>query len=102
MAKLLDAATSTVTGSSVPRASGLTSVFAYGSTSSGSGSATIPVEVSNDGVYWVVAGTFSLTLATTITTGTNTDGFTINGGWQYIRARVTAISGTGAAVTVTV
>lgn len=102
MAKLLDAATATGAGSSVQRATGLTSVFAYGTTSSGAGAATINIEVSNDGTYWVVAGTISLVLATTVTTGTNTDGFNINAAWPYVRGNVTAISGTDAAVTVTI
>lgn len=101
MAKLLNAATATGAGAPVSRSQGsITSVFAWGTTSSGAGAATVNVEVSNDGAYWVVAGTFSLTLATTVTTGTNTDGFNINASWKYIRANVTAISGTGAAVTV--
>jgi len=78
------------------------SIMGYGTTSAGAGAATINIEVSNDGVAWVVAGTLSLTLATTITTTTNTDGFTLDAGWPLIRANVTAISGTDAAVTVTI
>lgn len=102
MAKLIDAATVTGAGSKIGRKPGLTSVLGYGTTASGAGAATINIEVSNEGTQWVVAGTLTLTLATTVTTGTNTDGFNINAGWSFIRANVTAISGTGAAVTVTV
>lgn len=102
MAKLLDAATVTGAGSTIGLKPGPHSILGYGTTSGGSGSATINIEVSNDGNQWVVAGTISLTLATTVTTTTNTDGFSINAGWSFIRANVTAISGTGAAVTVTI
>lgn len=100
MGKLVNAVTTTGAGGPVSRAPGVSSVLAWGTTSSGAGAATIAVEVSNDGTNWVVAGTIVLVLATTVTTGTNTDGFTINAGWAYIRANVTAISGTDAAVTV--
>lgn len=102
MPKLLDAATTTGAGGVVTRAPGHTSVLASGTTSAGAGAATINIEVSNAGTEWVVAGTLTLVLATTITTTTNTDGFNINAGWRYIRANVTAISGTNAAVTVTI
>ncbi len=99
---LLNAATATGAGTAYELGRGIHSVFAWGKTSSGAGAATINIEVSNDGTYWVVAGTFSLTLATTVTTGTNTDGFNINAGWKLVRANCTAISGTGAQVTVTI
>lgn len=100
--KLLDAVTTTGAGSSKARQNPLSSVLGWGTTTAGAGSATVAIEVSNDGTNWVVAGTLSLTLATTVTTTTNTDGFNINADWAYIRANVTAISGTGAAVTVSI
>lgn len=74
---------------------------AMGTTSSGSGSATIiieasdkatPVETSN--VDWTTLGTITLTLGTTQTN----DGFVSDASWRWIRARVSAISGTGATV----
>lgn len=70
---------------------------AYGSTSSGSGAATILIEVSLTGEtnHWITLGTISLTLGTTVTT----DGFASDAPWKYCRARVSAISGTGASVT---
>lgn len=102
MAKLLDSATVTGAGSAIGLKPGLNSILGYGTTTNGAGSATINIEVSNEGNQWVVAGTISLTLATTVTTTTNTGGFTINAGWKFVRANVTAISGTGAAVTVTI
>ena len=70
-------------------------IQASGSTTAGSGSATIVIEVSNDDTNWITAGTITLTLGTTSTT----DGFTTDAPWKYIRARVTALSGTGASVT---
>lgn len=66
----------------------------FGSTSSGAGSATIDVEVSNDNTNWITQGTITLTLATTV----SDDGFTTDAPWKYVRGNVTAISGTGAKV----
>lgn len=68
---------------------------ASGTTSSGTGSVTVNVEVSNDLSNWIVLGTISLSLSTT----SATDGFTAEGPWTWVRGNVTAISGTGAAVT---
>lgn len=65
----------------------------------GAVTATVTIEVSNDGVYTVetVAGTITLSGTTS-----NSDGFVMqNAPWKYVRANVTAISGTGATVTVT-
>lgn len=101
MAKLLDAATTTGAGGVIERAGGQSSIFGYGTTASGSGSATVAIEVSNDATYWKTSGTLTLTLATTVTTDTNTDTHLIDAAWKYVRANVLSISGTGAAVTVT-
>ena len=68
---------------------------ASGTTSSGSGAATILIEVSNDETNWLTLGTITLTLGTSSTT----DGFTSDAPWAFVRARVSAISGTDAAVT---
>lgn len=68
---------------------------AFGTTSSGSGAATIIVEVSLDGDNWMTLGTISLTLGTSSTS----DGFAAAEKWDQVRGRVSAISGTGAAVT---
>jgi len=101
MATLISAATATGAGSAIQREPGYTSFLGHGTTTAGAGAATINIEVAqtSDGP-WLVAGTITLVLATTITTTTNTDGFNINAGWRFMRANVTAISGTGAAVTV--
>lgn len=62
----------------------------------GAVTATVIVEGSNDGVNF-------LTLATITLSGTTSasDGFSSTANWPCVRARLTAISGTGAAVTVT-
>lgn len=72
------------------------SAMARGQTTAGSGAATINIEVSNDGVNWLVAFTISLTLGT----ATTADGQGLVYRWEWVRANVTAISGTGASVDV--
>jgi len=74
-----------------------------GTTSSGSGSASIVIEASNKAlpvegtnVDWTTLGTITLTLGTTQTN----DGFVSSASWRWVRARVSAISGTGATVNV--
>jgi len=67
---------------------------ADGTTSSGAGSATVKVQVSNDNSNWIDLGTITLTLATT----SSSDGFSSDAPWRYVRGNVTAISGTGASV----
>jgi len=62
---------------------------------SGTVTATIVIECSNDGLYWC-----STPLGTIVLSGTtfNSDGFITQAPWKYVRAKVTAISGTSAAV----
>ena len=67
---------------------------AIGKTTSGSGAVAVAVEVSNDNTNWIVMGTISLTLGTTLAT----DGFVSIASWSYVRGNVTSISGTGATV----
>lgn len=75
---------------------------AAGTTTAGAGAATIKIQGSNvvsptgDG-DWVDLGTITLTLSTT----RSGDGFASDAAWLAVRSNVTAISGTGAAVTVT-
>jgi hypothetical protein len=61
----------------------------------GAVTATIVVEVSNDGVNAIstALGTISLSGTTT-----SSDGFTTDAPWKYVRARITALTGTGATV----
>lgn len=72
-----------------------------GTTSSGAGSASIVIEASDKAIPvdssngdWTTLGTITLTLGTTQTN----DGFVSYASWRWVRARVSAISGTGAAV----
>jgi hypothetical protein len=69
---------------------------AKGTTSAGAGAATIKIQVSNDNSNWLDLGVISLTLGTSATS----DGFASDAPWFYVRANVTAISGTDASVTV--
>jgi formylmethanofuran dehydrogenase subunit C len=66
-------------------------------TGTGAVSATIVVEGSNTGQTgeYISLGTITLTGTTKAT-----DGFASNAKWTYVRARVTAATGTGAAVSV--
>lgn len=104
--KLLDAVTSTVTGPTV-HVSGVTSLggnypqhtarsFQSYIAGTGAVTATVLVEGSNDEVGWILMQTHTLS-------GTTTDvaGVPSSAQWEWVRARLTAISGTGAAVTVT-
>jgi hypothetical protein len=69
---------------------------ASGTTTAGAGAATVKIQVSNDGANWLDLGTISLTLSTT----SSSDGFAAEAPWQFVRANITAISGTGASVNV--
>jgi hypothetical protein len=69
---------------------------AVGSTTAGTGSGVVVIEVSNDGATFLSAGTITLTLGTTATT----DGFALAAPWAYVRANCTSVSGTGAKVKV--
>ena len=94
---ILKDATTTVTGAwmfkDAPQAS-------YQAVVEGTGAvtATVVIEASNDGINALstVLGTITLSGTTT-----SSDGFQTSAPWKYIRARVTAISGTGASVDVT-
>lgn len=103
---MLDAAIATGVSAAVPLKRGndesKATFHAYGTTSAGSGSATIVIEVSNEAspstaataVDWITAGTITLTLGTTQVD----DGFSMNAAWRWVRARLSAISGTDATV----
>lgn len=68
---------------------------AVGTTTAGAGAATVLVQGSLDDTNWLTLGTISLTLGTTATS----DGFATDAPWTYIRGNCSAISGTGATVT---
>lgn len=94
-ATLLNAATATGAGSFANGASGTKTYHASGSTSSGTGAATIIVQGSHTGVSWDTIGAISLTLGTSATS----DGFTSDDRYTIVRGNVSALSGTGATVT---
>lgn len=95
---MLTNATAAGAGESMSVGSDIKSFQAIGSTSAGSGAVSVDIEVSNNGVNWIVMGTISLTLGTAETT----DGFVGLSGWRSIRANVKSISGTDAKVSVIV
>lgn len=92
---MLSAATGTGAGSAVtPTYQGVKTFQAVGSTSAGAGSVSVAVQCSVDGTNWVTLGTITLTLSSTA----SSDAFTSNDRCRQVRGNVTAISGTGAAV----
>jgi len=70
---------------------------AHGTTSAGAGAATVVVQGSNSGLSWSTLGTITLVLSTTDSSGS----FTSSDRYQWLRANVTSISGTGATVSIT-
>lgn len=89
-----------VTGSSeIKRVRTIQKTFqARGRTTAGAGSATVIIEASDfdspSTGDWVTLATITLTLSTT----NSSDGFTSDAPWKYVRARLSAISGTGAVI----
>ena len=94
MAKLIDAQTTTGAGQAI-NLSGDAHTFQATVTGTGAVSATVLVQCSNDGINWLTLGTSTLSGAVSAT-----DGFATAAPWSFVRGNVTAISGTGAAVTV--
>jgi len=94
--KLLDAVLVPVTGESHAPVDAKRTFQATGFTTAGAGSVTIVIEASNDNVNFLTLATITLVLGVAVTT----DGTASDAAWRYVRARVTAISGTGAQTTV--
>jgi hypothetical protein len=94
--KLLDGAIATGTGEEHGPNTADRTFQASGTTSAGAGSAVVTIQFSNDKVNWINGTTITLTLGTTSTT----DGFVSDAPWRYVRANLTTITGTNAAVTV--
>lgn len=92
---LLTAATATGAGEG-KRAVSANRTYQASATATGALTADVDIEVSNDNVNWLVLGTISLA-----DDDAASDGFASDAAWTYTRANVTAITGTGAAVTVT-
>ncbi len=94
--QLLNNATTTGPGLTVPiRSSTMAYIYksfqAVGIMSTGAGSSTIKIEVSNDGINFVTLGTIGLTLSTTAAT----DGFACSVTWAFVRANISAITANG-------
>jgi hypothetical protein len=96
--KILKNVTSTGAGSSYHLWGSKHTFQLFGTTSAGSGSAIVNVEVSNNNSNWEVAGTITLTLGTSSTS----DGFAKNAAWRWVRGNVTTLSGTNATVSLIV
>jgi hypothetical protein len=62
----------------------------------GAVTATVVIQVSNDGTNYLTLGTITLSGITT-----STDGFASSAAWEHVRASLSAISGTSATVNVT-
>lgn len=93
---MLSAVTATGAGAAVSGVSSYKTFQAKGATTAGAGAATVVVQGSNDdGASWDTVGTISLTLSTTSTS----DSFTDTSRYGSYRGNVTALSGTGANVT---
>lgn len=99
---MMTAVTSAPTTGSTLRPKSINRTFqAFGSTSAGAGTATVIIEGSNHldptAHDWATLATFSLSFSNT---SEGTEGVSSSAAWRYVRARLTAISGTDAAVTV--
>ena len=92
--KLLNNASSPLTGPSVGAGNGRYSTVQATVAGTGSVAATVVIEVSNIEEDWLPAGTITLSGS-----GRDTDGFVIQASWANFRARLVSISGTNAAVT---
>lgn len=90
--ELLRAAATTVDGSAfaMPPAPGTIQASISGT---GAVSATVAVDVRNDGAQWITIETLALSGTTSASSG-----FAYGARWAECRARVTAISGAGAIV----
>lgn len=90
-------ATTTIT-QCPPIAGGKMTFAANGTTTAGSGSATVIVQgTHNQNNGWVTLGTITLTLGTTVVA----DGFVTDAPWTLVCGYVSAISGIGASVSLT-
>lgn len=95
---LLDGVTSTGAGSAFVLGNAQ-AAFQASVVGTGAQTATVNIEVSNEprgsSQLWVVMGTITLSGTTSAT-----DGFVCDAPWRFVRGNLTAVSGTGATVTV--
>lgn len=90
--------TATGAGASIRGYAGRKTYSAAGYTSAGAGAATVAIEGSFDAVTWDTIGTITLTLSATPSDGPNSDSFASADRYPFVRANVTALSGTDATV----
>jgi hypothetical protein len=95
---LLTSATTTGAGTAQKMMGGRCTFQAVANGTSGAFATTVLVQVSNDNVNFITLGAISL--SGTATTAA-TDGFATTAPWRYVVGNVSAISGTGANVTLT-
>lgn len=81
------------TGNVISINNGRVTFQAIANGSSGAFAATVTIGVSNDGTNFETAGTISLS-GTAITA--DSDGFSMDAPWAYVRASVASFTGTGA------
>ncbi len=95
--KIMDAVTTTATGTAYYAGHKFRPQRTFQAIVAGTGSvsATVLIEVSLNNSNWELLATIALTGTTS-----DSDGGAAEAPWQWYRARVSAISGTGAAVTV--
>lgn len=92
--KLLTDSITTDTGALIPITGG-NRTFQANVVGTGAVTATVVIEVSNDGANVVTLATITLSGTTTAV-----DGFASSAAWAYARARVSSVSGTGATINV--
>ena len=94
---LISSATKSAVFKYVPMPQGNVTFHAIGITSASTGAATVKVQVSNvenNPNSWVDLGTITLAISTLSTS----DGFASSAKWEFVRGNITALSGSGASV----
>jgi hypothetical protein len=97
---LLDNVSTTGAGSKVPLIKKGDSSATFQATvngTSGTVTATTDIEVSNNETDWISMATISLSASAPVA---DSDGFASNASWCFVRANLTAVTGTGTRVTV--
>lgn len=94
--------TTTVQASNATYKEGVFSTFQGIVTGTGAQTATIVIQASNEDLTFAGTNSNWVTLGTITLSGTTsaTDGFATTAAWKYVRANVTALTGTGATVQV--
>lgn len=95
VSKIMSAVTSAPTIGNIARPSLVSAVLQAAVAGTGAVSATVIIDVSLDGANWLPLATLAMAGTTTAS-----DGFAMSAPWEFVRPRVSAISGTGASVDV--